>query len=238
MSNTSGLLQFALVGSGEFLPIMEEIDRQMLVGRRQRAVFLPTASAPDGPDRFAYWLDLGEAHFARIGVEVESIPVETREDADDEELADRIAGAGLVYMSGGNPGYLAATLRDTLVWRAIEEAVENGAALAGCSAGAMAMGAVAPDVSTIDRHMSPGLSVLPHIAVIPHFDKIRGWVPTIVDRYLEHRTDGITVIGIDEDTALVGGPHEWKVQGRGKVHVLIDDEYRTEYSSGDTVILE
>ena len=40
------------------------------------------------------------------------------------ELANsaRVAGAGLVYLSGGNPLYLTETLRDSAVWHAIVEA--------------------------------------------------------------------------------------------------------------------
>ena len=46
-------------------------------------------------------------------------------------LAAEVAGAGLVYFSGGNPGYLAASLRDTALWWAVVEAWQAGAALAG-----------------------------------------------------------------------------------------------------------
>ena len=67
------------------------------------------------------------------------VPVVDRISADDPELAGLVAGAGLVYLSGGNPPFLASTLRGTRVWAAIEDAWRAGAALAGCSAGAMAL---------------------------------------------------------------------------------------------------
>ncbi|HLX88221.1 MAG TPA: hypothetical protein VKR22_07185, partial [Acidimicrobiales bacterium] len=45
----------ALAGSGEFLPVMEPVDRALLAGRPQRAAFLPTAAALEGDERTAYW---------------------------------------------------------------------------------------------------------------------------------------------------------------------------------------
>jgi len=164
----------ALVGSGEFLPVMAPVDAAMLQGRAPRAVFLPTAAALDGADRVQYWIDLGTRHYESLGVEAVPVRVLDRSHADDPGLASLVEGAGLVYLSGGNPGYLAATLRGTRVWAAILAAVGAGAALGGCSAGAMAMGAIAPDTARRelhgDRAMGPGLGVVPHVAVIPHFD--------------------------------------------------------------------
>jgi hypothetical protein len=40
------------------------------------------------------------------------------------------------------------------------------------------------------------------------------------------------LVGIDEETALVGGPTEYEVQGRQGVHVLGDGKRRS-YYSGD-----
>src|SRR5256885_12047160 len=97
----------ALVGSGEFLPAMEAIDAGLLAGRPARAVFLPTAAGPEGPERVAYWLRLGADHYRRLGVEPVPLAVVDRRDADDPTLAAEVAGAGPVYLSGGDPGYLA-----------------------------------------------------------------------------------------------------------------------------------
>ena len=162
----------ALVGSGEFLPVMRPVDAELLEGRPQRAVFLPTAAALEGEDRLAYWIALGTAHYGAMGVEPVPLRVLSREDADDPGLAAQIDGAGLVYLSGGNPGHLVETLRDTLVWRTIQAAWLAGTALAGCSAGAIALSAVVPDPrSTEIGRIEPALGVVPQLAVIPHFDR-------------------------------------------------------------------
>ena len=211
----------ALVGSGEFLPVMAPVDVHMLEGRARRVAVIPMASARDGVARVQYWIDLGVAHYRSLDAEIVAVPALNRADADEPEMAARIEGCGLIYLSGGNPGYLAATLAGTLLWSTIVDAVGNGAAVAGCSAGAMALTELSPDVD--DRtHMGPGLRHVPGLCVIPHFDKISGWVPGIIDRYLAACPPGCRVIGIDEDTALVDGPEpgRWTVMGRQAVHVL------------------
>ena len=135
----------ALVGSGEYLPVMEHVERQLLEGRPPRYVQLATAAAPEGQDSLARWHELGRLAAERLGVQQVVIPVVDRVSADDPALAGLVAGAGLIYLSGGSPPFLAATLRGTAVWRAVEQAWRDGAALAGCSAGAMALTAHVPD---------------------------------------------------------------------------------------------
>ena len=56
----------ALVGSGEFLPQMEEVDRYLLAGRPPRAAFLPTAAGQEGPASVSRWLALGREHYERF----------------------------------------------------------------------------------------------------------------------------------------------------------------------------
>lgn len=227
--------QFALVGSGEFLPVMASVDTMLLAGRHQSVAVIPTASAQDGERTFQKWITMAQLHFRKLGVEVRPIEVRDREQAMDFQDLLAIKSAGFIYLSGGNPGHLAASLRDTPVWEAVAEAVFNGAAIAGCSAGAMAMCALAPVVREPIAEMGPGIAMIGHIAVIPHFDKIRAWVPGIVENYLLSRPDDVTVIGIDEDTALVGGPHEWTVQGVKQVHVIHSIEEVEVYGPGATV---
>jgi cyanophycinase len=207
----------ALVGSGEYLPVMQEVEGLLLAGRPPRFVQIPTAAAPEGPESLDRWVTLGREQAARLGVEAVPVMVHDRHDADDPALASLIEGAGLVYLSGGNPSYLATTLRDTLVWQAIVSAWEAGAALAGCSAGAMAMTAFAPYVREMERAPEPGLGVLPQWQVLPHFDRFQEWEPTVVERSLAKLPAGVRLLGIDEDTALVRLDGSWVVHGRQAV---------------------
>jgi cyanophycinase len=225
----------ALVGSAEFLPPMEAVDAGLLAGRPARAVFLPTAAGEEGPDRVGYWLRLGADHYRRLGVEPVPLAVLDRDDAADPELAARVDGAGLVYLSGGNPGYLADTLRGTVVLEAILAAWRAGAALAGCSAGACALTEVADDTRTGTTR--PGLAVVPGLVVLPHFDRIERWSPGIAGRRAAALGAGQTLIGIDEETALVSGDGGWRVQGRRRVWVIGPDGNRTPYEAGQVLWL-
>jgi cyanophycinase-like exopeptidase len=232
MSSTAPI---ALVGSGEYLPVMTDIERALIDGRPPKYVQLATAAAPEGDESLARWHALGRAQAERLGAEQVVVDVRTREDADTAELATLVAGAGLVYLSGGNPAYLADTLRDTAVWRAIVDAHEAGAALAGCSAGAMALSDWAPRMRDLVHTTQPtGLGVVPKVRVIPHFDKMLGWMPDMLRNALLHTPSDSVLLGIDEDTALVGGPHEWTVQGRQSVWVLSEGS-RIEYAAGATL---
>lgn len=210
----------ALVGSGEYLPEMAEVESGLLAGRPPRYVQLATAAVPDGPTVVERWHNLGIAQAERLGVEPVVVPVANRADADDPAMAAKIPGAGLVYLSGGDPAYLADTLRDTAVWREIVVAWRGGAALAGCSAGAMALTSWVPRLRNPRQGAAHGLGLLGHMRVIPHFDTFAARVPDLVSRFLQPYDPVVTVVGIDERTALVGGPQHWKVQGHQSVWLL------------------
>jgi hypothetical protein len=227
----------ALVGSGEYLPVMAGVEGLLLDGRPPRYVQLPTAAAPEGEQSLKYWLDLGAAQAERLGVEQVPVVVRDRDEADSPELAARVDGAGLIYLSGGNPTYLAQTLRGTRVWRAIEAAWRSGAALAGCSAGAIALTSWVPVMREPHRDPDPGLGVVPALRVLPHFDKMLAWVPDLLGTAIARPPEGTTVIGIDEDTAIVdltGTGHTWQVHGRQQAWVLTGGQ-RQGYPAGATI---
>ena len=218
----------ALVGSGEYLPVMAGVEGALIEGRPRRYVQVPTAAAREGRQRLQYWLDLGAAQAERLGVEQVPVVVRDREEAGSEDLAALVHGAGLVYLSGGDPLYLARTLRGTRVWTAIEAAWRSGAALAGCSAGAIALTGWVPAMRARARELEPGqhdpgLGVLPHLRVLPHFDRLASWAPELVTRATEGLPPGTTAIGVDEDTAIVdlaGHGRSWQVHGRQQAWVL------------------
>jgi Cyanophycinase and related exopeptidases len=225
----------ALVGSGEYTPAMLEVEAGLLAGRPPRYVQIPTAASAEGPERLNYWVDLGRAQAERLGVEAVPLVVRTREEAADPAIVAQVAGAGLIYLSGGSPALLARVLRDTPLWRAIVAEWQAGAALAGCSAGAMAMAAHVPELRQPDRPGEPGLGLLPHIRVLPHFDRMPDWVPGVLD-HPYYRTHDAYVVGIDEDTALVGGPETFTVAGRQSVWLLRDGR-RQEVKVGEQLTL-
>jgi len=217
----------ALVGSGEYLPVLEDVERALISGRPGRYVQLATAAAPEGPRSLDRWHRLGADAARRLGVEQVALDVVDRDSADDPASAAQVAGAGLIYLSGGNPAFLTQTLQGTAVWAAIVDAWRGGSALAGCSAGAMALSASVPEIRQPLRDARPGLGVVPMVEVLPHFDRLRSWRAGLVQRRVASAPDGVQVLGIDEDTAVVGGldgwgetdpagpGSSWRVLGRG-----------------------
>lgn len=209
----------ALVGSGEFLPGMAEVDRGLLTGLSPRVAVIPTAASPEGESSIRRWFNLAVGHYARLGVELVEVDARDRQAADDPALARLLDGVGLIYLSGGNPGFLADTLRDSLLSRTIGDAWRGGVALAGCSAGAMALG---ERTISIRGPAISGLGLAGRIATIPHFDKLgfarrmAGALGNLV------MTEDDVVVGIDEDTAVVWDPvsRTWTVSGAAKAWVL------------------
>lgn len=213
----------ALLGSGEFLPGMEGLDRALLGGRPQRVAHLPTAAGQESGRRLRYWRDLARTHFVdRIGVEVETIGVLDINSANDPANVARLDGAGLIYLSGGNPGYLTVALRDSAVLHRIHQLVDEGVAIAGCSAGASALTAIAPDVRSGHRD-DTGLRLIANLAVIPHYDAARRRHKKLIDLFLRSVPGGVTVVGVDENTAIITHDREtYEVYGIGTAVRLSD----------------
>jgi cyanophycinase len=223
----------ALVGSGEFLEPIEPLDRELLkrLNGTPQVVVLPTASAPDGPGVSERWAQMGIKHFSRLGASAEAVMLLTREDAESPTLASRIAAANFVYFSGGKPQYLLDTLRDTACWYAILDVFAAGGVVAGCSAGAMVLAGQMLAWPQL-RHTIPALGLAPGIAIIPHFDEIPGWITSVVRMVPK----GVTVVGVEGSTALVGSQQTWTVCGRGSVTVF-SGKHKQQYRAGESVPL-
>ena len=217
----------ALVGSGEYLPAMASFEKSLLNdgiknGKRPIYIQIPTAAGKETPDRLEYWKQLGKAQADRLDVDSIFLPIFTREDANNPEYVTLMRDSALMYMSGGDPHYLAETLMDTPVWEAIQENWSTGASLAGCSAGAMVLSSHIPNFRLLKKTPTAGLNLLPEIRVIPHFNKFFKWIPESAAKVLLHVPDNSILIGVDELTAIVrrGGDNHWVVVGEAKVHVL------------------
>ena len=212
----------ALVGSGEYSVPMQELETQLLhraisAGKKNHFVQIPTASSHEGDASRAKWKRLGQEQSDRIGSKCIYLPIHEREDAFNPEFIDAIKGAGLIYFSGGDPHRVAEVFNGSPLWNEIVAQWESGTSLAGCSAGAMAFGGTIMGIRK--SHHSPGLGLLPGIEVIPHYDKMLGWLPDRVSSFMARSVTNATLLGIDENTALVY-TDAWRKFGRGNVHVL------------------
>jgi cyanophycinase-like exopeptidase len=206
-----------LNGGNEFQPGNEPQDRLLIAAAGTGPAFVvPTAAARQAPERA---VATGRAWFQGLGLEAEELPVRTRGEAQSSALADRAREAGLLYLVGGDPGYLVRTLRGSRVWDAMAAAWQAGAALAGSSAGAMALCAW----SLINagwprrgqRRAVPALGLVPGTAVLPHHNAF-GKTWTVVDP-----PAGLLLLGIDERTAAVWEPSggTWRAIGPGAVTI-------------------
>jgi cyanophycinase len=206
----------ALVGSGEYLPPMEPVDRILLqrLAAAPRVVCLPTAAGTEGPERIDYWARLGVEHFTRLNVPVRSLPVVDRASANDPALTAAIAEANFVYLSGGRPDYLYRTLAGSLAWKAIRSVLANGGLLAGCSAGAMVMAEVVFGMPPWRR--ASGFGLLPGAMVIPHYNEIPRGISTLLHLWSGR---GTTTVGIEANTALFEHNGRMEVLGNGGVTV-------------------
>jgi cyanophycinase len=212
----------ALVGSGEYSVQMQELETELLHraisrGKRNTFVQIPTASSHEGDGSREKWKRLGQEQSDRIGSECIYLPIHEREDAFNPDFVDAIEGAGLIYFSGGDPHRVAEIFNGSPLWNEIVSQWKTGTSLAGCSAGAMAFGGTIMGIRK--SHHSEGLGLLTGIEVIPHYDKMLGWLPDRLTAFIANTFSDATLLGIDENTALVH-TDVWRKFGRGNVHVL------------------
>jgi cyanophycinase len=214
MADMPGTRRLLLEGGAEFGGAIAEADLQALAmagGFDAPIAVLPTAAAPDnnhkraGANALRWFHGLGARR-------VELVPVIDKTSADDPALAQRLRQARLIYLLGGFPGYLARTLKDSLVWRAALQAHEGGAVLGGSSAGAMVLCGSFYDPEA--RTVLAGLDLLPGCCILPHHNTFgSGWAKSV-----EAALPGATLIGIDERTGILSGEADhWSVRGAGAV---------------------
>ncbi len=228
----------ALVGSGEYLPVMDDVDRYLLANlnvKTPRVVCLPTGAGQEGDESINRWSRMGVEHFQKLGAEVNALRIIDKASANDAQYEPLLENADLIYFSGGNPQYLYETMQGSRAWSALQKAWGNGAIYAGCSAGAMILSKRIPSFRLVGTQ--EGFDIMPAKFIIPHFDAIPGiWKP-LVFALKSQLKKGERMIGIDENTALIGAlGGEWKVMGQSKAHVFTHDESKS-YENGQSLSL-
>lgn len=211
-----------LNGGDEFKTGNEEQDRRLVSeARAGPAYVVPTAAARQGPEQA---VANATAWFQQLGLGLEELPVLKRTDANSKEIAERATSGGLFYLVGGDPGLVVQVLLASRVWRAMFDAWREGAALAGSSAGSMALCSHtlirAGWPNRFNRRPLAALGVVPHTAVLPHYDTFgHRWVESA-----RRELPGVTLLGIDERTAAVWSTGEWRAAGPGEVTVIADGD--------------
>ncbi len=227
-----------LVGSGEYLPVMNDVDRYLLNSlqlEKPRVVCLPTAAGQEGEASVERWSRMGVEHFTRLGADVTALPIIDKDSANDERYVPVLENANFIYFSGGNPNYLRETMHGSRAWAAMQTAWSKGAIYAGCSAGSMILSKRIPSFRLFGT--VEGFGVVPAQFILPHFDAAPLMFKPLIAALKSQLKQNERLLGIDEDTALIGSlGGEWKVMGRSRVHVFTHDGEKT-YSHGDTLLL-
>ncbi|MEP6894664.1 MAG: Type 1 glutamine amidotransferase-like domain-containing protein, partial [Chloroflexota bacterium] len=187
---------------------------------------IPTAAAPDNNHQRAG--NNGIRWFQSLGTQdVRSVPLIDEPSANNAEIAKSLRDAKLIYMLGGFTHYLGQTLKDSLAWKAAVDAYNNGAVIAGSSAGAMAMCEFYFDPGA--GKVVDGLNLVPNSLVLPHHNTFgKNWAPK-----LTKQIPAVTLIGIDERTGMLndGENHTWNVYGAGDVTLYRNGAVET-FSAG------
>ncbi len=224
----------ALVGGDELNPGNEPQDRVLIEAADGGPAFVvATAATRHGPD-----LAVANAQrwFARLGLRVDELPATKRSHVSSPEIAQRARSGRFFYLVGGDPGIVPRTLSGSLVWRAIVDAWRGGAALAGSSAGAMALGewTLVRERMPGDerRRYAPALALVPGVAVVPHFDRFgHRWVEGAL---ASAPRDDVLLVGPDERTAALWRDGSWTALGDGGVTVIRRDGPAT-FPSGASI---
>ena len=232
----------ALVGAGEYLPVMNGVDQHLLDsvntnGRAARVVCMPTAAGQEGDASVNRWLGMGVEHFEALGADVTPAHIIDRESADDPQWESALENADLIYFSGGNPMYLYETMQGSRAWSAAQKAWERGAVYAGCSAGAMILAQRVPNFRAAGLTSLAAFQIVLATFVIPHFDRMRGPWSAYLFGVRRQLKDNQFILGVDENTALVGKlDGTWQVMGKGQVHIITRDSQK-DFNVGQEVPL-
>ena len=211
-----------LEGGAEFGGRMRDADLRAieLAGGFDAPIrIIPTAAAPDNNHQRAG--NNGIRWFQSLGAkDVLSVSLLSRIRADDKNIARSLREAKLIYLLGGFTHYLAQTLKGSLAWEAVLEAFQEGAVIAGSSAGAMVMCEFYYDPGAGRVH--EGLNLIPSSLVLPHHNTFgKSWAPRLLKKI-----PNVTLIGIDEQTGMIddGDDDPWNVYGRGVVTLYRNEE--------------
>lgn len=213
-----------LAGGAEFGGRMAPADQRAiyLAGGSGTAVrIIPAAAAPD--DNHIHAGNNGVRWFKSLGArDVASLALTDRASADQPEIVSELRNARLIYLLGGFPAHLHRSLAGSLSWQAILDAHQDGAVIAGSSAGAMVMCGSFFDPRS--GELLEGLNLLPDTCVLPHFkDFGRRWAETLRAELPE-----AILLGLEEGTAMIddGEQGKWTVYGGGRLTLLRPDARR------------
>jgi cyanophycinase-like exopeptidase len=203
-----------LLSSDEFLPVAEPFDRALLAATGPRVALVLAADPRAAP----HSARLGIAHYRALGADPFVVDVLRREDA----TADALPPFDVLFLAGGDPARLLACLRDTALWEEALRRWRDGNALAGSSAGAMALCRHSLEPRPGDRvptHWTTGLGPIERVGLAVHArNRPREWLESIAAAApvpVVALDDGVGLILTAEEKPVVAGDgNAWVVDPR------------------------
>ena len=205
-----------LVGGGEFQE-GSSFDAELLAQSTGKVLLVPTAAAYERPERI---LASAREFFAELGGSVEVAPVLGRSDAENPAFAAQVRAARFIYLPGESPLHLRSVLKDSAVLHALVAAWQEGAIIAGSSAGAMAL--TDPMVDPRGGAFTVGLGLVRDLAVVPHYN---GELSAQLKRTMALTPSGCALVALGEQTALLREPDgRWRREGRGELAIYAEGQ--------------
>ncbi|NYE59475.1 cyanophycinase [Duganella sp. 1224] len=212
-----------IIGGNEDRTNNKDVLQQFLTlaGGPQQPIMVITA-ASTVPDKV--W-EMYETAFGELGAtQVTHVRIGSRAEAEDDMLAHRMAQARGIFMTGGDQKRLVAFIGGTQLERAMRRAyIDNGACIAGTSAGASGMcthmlaegkAELAPEKGA--ARLGAGLGFVSRVIIDQHFSQRHR-----INRLLSAIAQSPFLLGagIDEDTALIVQGDGIAVVGEGTITV-------------------
>jgi cyanophycinase len=198
-----------LLGGGEF-SAFADLDRELLErSGRDELYVLPTADAFEHPERL---VQQAEAWFAALGAKAQGLPVFRRPDAQDPAIVEAVQHSRLTYLVGDSPMHLRSVLKDTPLWRALEESLAGGGVVVASSGSAMAV--CDPMTDPRGGAFTLGLGLVRPLAVVPECER---WSPERLHR-TRKLARGFPLAELPTGSALVRDGDAWRAIGPVDIH--------------------
>lgn len=210
----SGML--ALIGGAPFAAASQFHSTILQASERPEVLVIPTAAAYEHPDE-----KVAEAHVCleSFGATVTNLSVLARADALDDDNADRVRQAAIVYLIGSSAQHAKSVLTHSPVFAALVDAWRDGATIVGSDAGAQILGD--PMVDTRGGAFTIGLGLINRLAIIPQANT---WSVEARHRIKELTAPDLAVVAIDESTVAIRDTQgHWRVEGQGTVDVHVGE---------------
>ncbi len=199
----------ALIGGGPFIA-NDDLDRRLIASAKaETVVVLPTADAFEHPSRA---IETAQQWGTRLGVGIDGRLVLRRAEANQQDHADAVASARMVYLVGDSPLHLRSVLKDTLLFEALITVLSNGGVVAASGASAACL--CDPMIDPRGGAFTLGLALADELAVLTESETLS---PERVHRTL-HLRGTFAIAVLPTGSALLHSANAWEVVGAAVVH--------------------